>query len=189
MAILRSEVRDRSCIGPHDSPITLEHVELHGQSSLQRKDSELGESMDVEHFKPKKVYVASKLDNWTVVKDAQKLLKMAGLEISYDWATDYGDNCHGANAYSNDEKLEQCTSEMMAICEDTDCLLLCLPGGRGSHFEFGLAYGLELPVVVYAPILDDLITFHKLKGVEIYRDFLEAILAVVRNCYASAKAA
>ena len=41
-------------------------------------------------------------------------------------------------------------AEVNAI-RDCDLFILCIPGGSGSMFEYGLALGLGKPVIVFSP--------------------------------------
>jgi len=93
-----------------------------------------------------KVYVASSLDNWKSASHNIKLLKDAGHTITYDWTVH-------AEEYENDTSVAPTANRLRAIASkelqgvsSADCIVVILPGGNGTHFEFGVAYSLGIPV-------------------------------------------
>ena len=80
-----------------------------------------------------RLYVASGLENKEKVRLVIEKIRARGHEISYDW-TLHGDvrnqGCEILNAVAG--------NETFAVI-DADCVLMLLPGGRGTHTELGLA--------------------------------------------------
>jgi nucleoside 2-deoxyribosyltransferase len=100
-----------------------------------------------------KVYIASTLANWERVRRIRDKLIEAGIEITYDWTL------HGAAFYSADGTLNTSTTkteeelEQAAISEskgviDAHAILAVMPGGRGTHFELGVAFILNTPAII-----------------------------------------
>lgn len=80
-----------------------------------------------------KYYIAtslSRMDSHNQVRDA---LESFGHEIAYDWTT------HGSMKLVSKERLcEVAVLELEGIAE-TDFVVGLLPGGNGTHLEFGFA--------------------------------------------------
>lgn len=87
-----------------------------------------------------KVYVASSLDNKHRVSSIIADLKANNIDITYDWTS------HG-------RVYDQTLLADIAILEENgvkqcDVFFMVLPGGGGTHFEFGVAKTLDKPIVI-----------------------------------------
>ncbi len=78
-------------------------------------------------------YIASGLDNRERVKTVIERLTRLGHTISYDW-TEHGD----VRERGLDVLTSIASSEVFGVI-DAECVLLMLPGGKGTHTELGLA--------------------------------------------------
>ncbi len=78
-------------------------------------------------------YIASGLENRERVKTVADKLTALGHTLSYDW-TEHGD----VRDKGLDVLTGIATSEAFAVI-DSDCVLILLPGGKGTHTELGLA--------------------------------------------------
>jgi nucleoside 2-deoxyribosyltransferase len=89
------------------------------------------------------VYVASKFENQSETKYAQKLLEQAGHSITYDWTQN--------DETRRDEPgfLAACAENDFAGVAKADALvLLGAPLMRGAYVELGIALAYDIPVVV-----------------------------------------
>lgn len=95
----------------------------------------------------KKIYIASTLDNAVRVRKIRDVFKTHGIELTYDW-TNHND---GLSIYipDDDPELKELTAkkELRGVY-DASAVLVVMPGGRGTHFEFGAAYVFKKPVVL-----------------------------------------
>ncbi len=124
------------------------------------------------------IYIASTLTNAPRVRDLRDKFKAHQIGLSYDWTSH-----HGGELYVPDDKPEEkqltAEREVRGVFE-AKAILVVLPGERGTHFEFGLAFALQKPVVIladkhvgYSP------AFHFLSDVMKVTNELEAIMAIV----------
>lgn len=91
------------------------------------------------------IYIASTLTNADRVRRIRDLLAAHGVGLTYDWTAHNGGvpyvrNCDRA------QKSEVAVKELAGV-RDAKLLLVILPGGGGTHFEFGAAYGTK-PVIM-----------------------------------------
>jgi len=77
--------------------------------------------------------------------------------VTYDWTQ------HG-QVYSEEELAKYGQLEEQGI-RDCDVFLLVFPGRNGSHFEFGLAYGLGKQIVILEETEEEQKTFYHLPGI------------------------
>lgn len=129
-------------------------------------------------MKNNKVYVASSLDKCERIKQIIHVLKSKGLTITYDW-TDHG------RVFNQENLAEIAILEEKGV-KDCDILLMVLPGGGGTHFEFGVAYTLNKPIVILEdePNIEQK-SFYYLPGIQKYECLEEAVYAVMNilsNC-------
>lgn len=108
-----------------------------------------------------KIYVASTLSNSETVKYAIDRLQNDGHTITYDWTS------HGI-IHNKEDRIQAAVGEYRGVV-DCDILLVIMPGGRGTHFEFGLKCGLDggcqNVVFVYGADTTDMPTsFHDIPG-------------------------
>ena len=89
-----------------------------------------------------KIYIATGLKNFERQRELAKQLVKEGHEITYDWTV------HGSvNDEPESVKAEVSTNEVQGVL-DADAVVVLLPGGRGTNFEFGQAIGLGKPVIL-----------------------------------------
>lgn len=88
-----------------------------------------------------KVYVASSLDKSTFINGINNQLRSINIQITYDWTV------HG-RVYDPIELAEIAAKEEKGV-HDCDVFFMVLPGGGGTHFEFGVARTLNKPIVIY----------------------------------------
>lgn len=82
-----------------------------------------------------KFYIASALENADKVRDLKAALEHAGWHHTYDWTV------HGSvQGESADRLAEVAMAETIGVLE-ADVVIALLPGGRGTHTEFGMSLG------------------------------------------------
>lgn len=86
------------------------------------------------------MYVASSLDSSSHIRDINTVLRSKGIEITYDWTT------HG-RVFDPAELAVIAAKEEQGV-RDCDVFLMVLPGGGGTHYEFGVARTLNKPIVI-----------------------------------------
>lgn len=87
------------------------------------------------------IYIASSLKNAARVQQLRDKLKAAGIDLSYDWTIhNYIDDDDPQKGIIAKKELEGIHS--------ASCILVVLPGGHGTHFEFGYAYALYKPIIL-----------------------------------------
>ena len=91
----------------------------------------------------KKVYIASKIENFRQVQAVRDALLMAGHIITYDWTR------HGS-VVGNLEYLKEVAENEREGVVSADVVIVLLPGGRGTHAELGMANALKIPVMLIA---------------------------------------
>lgn len=113
-----------------------------------------------------KIYIASGLKNYKRVMEIRDKFAEYGIWLTYDWAAAY--DAH----IKSDKKLEDnlaiiAEKEVQAV-KDCELLFLIAPGGRGTHFEMGMAYALWKPIVIMYEngSEKDVIAFHMLGDIE-----------------------
>lgn len=129
-----------------------------------------------------KVYIASTLSNSVRVQKLGKRLRDLGIEITYDWTT----HNNGVPYVSDDQPEHKRIIgeyELKGVF-DADCVLVVMPGGSGTHFEFGFAYALQKRIVL---LLDEhkgqSPSFHFMNEVARVFSEEEAIQETIKNCY------
>ncbi len=78
-------------------------------------------------------YIASSLNNQEQVKRVTKELENRGLECTYKWAE------HGSLHLESRETIAQAAEAELKGAMFADIFIAMLPGGRGTHTEFGAA--------------------------------------------------
>lgn len=87
------------------------------------------------------IYIASALDNWKRVADLRDKFQQLGINMSYDWTQ------HGADEVPEEAAVEYAIAELNGV-KSASCVLLVTPGNRGTHWEAGYAYALNIPIIV-----------------------------------------
>ena len=78
-------------------------------------------------------YIASGLENIDRVKTVIGTLTEKGHEITHDWTL------HGDVRGEGEETMSSVANAEAFAVISSDCVILMLPGGRGTHTELGLA--------------------------------------------------
>ena len=102
---------------------------------------------------PKRIYIASGLENAPAVCRLRDALVKAGHFITYDWTT------HGRVAGERRVLWRIAVNELEIGVSGADVVLVLLPGGLGTHTEMGFALAKGIPVVLcatseHAPLFD-----------------------------------
>ncbi len=105
-----------------------------------------------------KFYLASSLDNIFNARKVANYLIWKGWECTYEWMS------HGP-VENNDDLIQVSKHELNGVCS-TDVMFVLLPGGRGTHIEFGCALGLGKPVIILTPNQD--LLFHDMRPCSFY---------------------
>jgi nucleoside 2-deoxyribosyltransferase len=116
----------------------------------------------------KKFYVASSFRNMDAVNYVTNQLVNKGYVHTYDWTK---------NAQGRDEKtftfedLKEIGQKEKDAVIDSDFIVVLLPGGKGTHIEFGIALGLGKKILLYSPDaaidqVEETSTFYHLPEVE-----------------------
>ncbi len=119
-------------------PINIDIKQLHQLARLHRKMLMQG---DLTNIKPQQrtVYIASTLSNWERVVDLRNKLSIVGVSLSYDWTS----HCR----VSDPDLLRQIAINEINGIVKADVILVVAPARFGTHFEFGLAFGLKKKIV------------------------------------------
>lgn len=83
-------------------------------------------------------YIASGLENAAKVKELKKILDARGWVHTYDWTAHGAVWPQGGDALRNVAELEEA-----GVCE-AEVVIVLLPGGRGTHAEFGMALSMAV---------------------------------------------
>lgn len=86
-----------------------------------------------------RIYIASKLDNYERVVDLRDKFSARGVELSYDWTP---------HATVKPDDLKAVALAEFKGVREADCLLLVSPGGKGTHFELGVACSFNIPTAL-----------------------------------------
>ncbi len=88
------------------------------------------------------VYVGSSLHNAERVREVQQRFRDAGIDITYDWTV------HG-QIYDKEQLAKVGEAEEQGI-KDCDVFFMLHPARNGTHYEMGLAKGLNKLIVMVA---------------------------------------
>lgn len=89
-----------------------------------------------------KFYIASSFTNIEKVRELSSFLQNKGLAQNYDWT-------QNERAATLGDLKEIGEKELAAVLE-ADFLVVLLPGGKGSHIEFGIALGQGKKIFLYS---------------------------------------
>jgi nucleoside 2-deoxyribosyltransferase len=101
-----------------------------------------------------KLYIASTLSNYRYIGELAAMIKSTAanqhqpVEITYAW----WDHSGGEMPYVADDDLERKIQVAEAELEGVraaDVVLIVMPGGFGTHFEFGAAYALKKTIIFF----------------------------------------
>ncbi|WP_017186671.1 nucleoside 2-deoxyribosyltransferase [Alkalibacillus haloalkaliphilus] len=126
----------------------------------------------------KKFYVASSFKNKDTVRRVSNELKNNGFIPTYDWTqNERATTTHDLIVIGQEEK--------NAVME-ADFIIVLLPGGKGSHIEFGIALGQGKRIYLYSSNnevndLETASTFYHLSEVEKCIGSIEDLIKTVTN--------
>ncbi|MDQ0350346.1 nucleoside 2-deoxyribosyltransferase [Alkalibacillus filiformis] len=126
----------------------------------------------------KKFYVASSFKNKDTVRRVSNELKNNGFIPTYDWTqNERASTIHDLKVIGQEEK--------NAVME-ADFMIVLLPGGKGSHIEFGIALGQGKRIYLYSSNdevneLETTSTFYHLSEVEKCIGSIEDLIETVTN--------
>ena len=89
------------------------------------------------------VYLASTLSNWRRVQQIGRKLAEFGIGITHDWTVWGQEIENGISDLSPDALRKKAYLEVQGVL-NADAVAAIMPGGRGTHFELGLAYGMTM---------------------------------------------
>ena len=120
-----------------------------------------------------KIYIASSTRNREKVIQLQSQLVQVGFQITYDWAEKHWS--------------EPCPHHMIRAVSEAEMVVLMLPGGRGAHFEFGLARALNKTIILYKPPEYKDCLFYNIMGIinvseqgELFNEVVRAAISMKR---------
>ena len=119
-----------------------------------------------------KIYIGSSLLNADRVQQLYKKLIDLGHEITYDWAQ------HG-QVYDFNELVKIGIAEEKGVV-DADIFLMVFPARTGTHWEGGLARGLQImgkniKIIILMEKTQERKTFHYLEGIHRFTDEKDVI--------------
>jgi hypothetical protein len=91
-----------------------------------------------------RVYIATRLERAADHQRLAALLRAAGHEITYDWTV------HGSVQSEGPERIRDVAVAEARGVQEADCVIVLLPGGRGTHTELGMALAFGRPCIVAA---------------------------------------
>lgn len=113
-------------------------------------------------------YIASSLSNAARVNQIESLIKdkLKNPTWSYDWTVHTTKHETLGIPDSDPETKRRVAEDEVYGVKLADVLIVIMPGGRGTHFEMGLAFALGKRIVILNEV-DELISpsFHFLDGV------------------------
>ncbi len=107
------------------------------------------------------IYIISSLHNYKRVLQLQTKLSYHHIGVAYNWACHAEDAINGTQDKSH-YNLNRIAKEEIKGVSRADIILLVMPARLGSHFELGIAYQLQKPIVY----LDDTDTEENAKWLE-----------------------
>lgn len=91
-----------------------------------------------------KYYIATRLSRHkehNIVRDA---LNEMNHKITYDWTI------HGSQKHVSLGRLEEVGEAQVEAIREADVVIVLLPGGAGTHTEFGIALGLNKKIIIHS---------------------------------------
>ncbi len=111
------------------------------------------------------LYIISSLHNRERVRHLRDIFATHQITLTYDWTV------HGK--VTDQALLPSIAASEIKGVKTADCILFVWPGRYGSHFELGLAFGLQKPIVMLLDNYtnDDTVSFHTCP--ELFRTYNE----------------
>ena len=118
------------------------------------------------------LYIASGLQNRARIIDLIDKFESLGISISYNW-------CSHGQVFNLDQLRAIAQNEINGVL-NAKCILVVMPGGRGTHYEMGVAWAMKKPIVM---LIEDInkhqwTSFHMLPEIIIVHTEDEAISLV-----------
>ena len=122
------------------------------------------------------LYIASGLQNRTRVQELRDKFIVYNIHLSYDWTT------HGQ--VSDLDRLQDIARNEVNGVLSAKCILAVMPGGRGTHYEMGVAWAMKKPIILLIEDPDNhqWTSFHRLPEITITYNENEAIAKVIAIC-------
>jgi nucleoside 2-deoxyribosyltransferase len=95
-----------------------------------------------------KFYIASSFRNVDAVHYVSERLKSKGYIQTYDWTQNA--EAHDALTFTFEDLKNIGQKEQQGVL-DSDVVIVLLPGGKGTHIEFGIAIGHGKRIFLYSP--------------------------------------
>ncbi|TFB24072.1 group-specific protein [Filobacillus milosensis] len=126
----------------------------------------------------KKFYVASSFNNKDTVRRVSNELIDKGFMLTYDWTKN--------ERASTLEDLQEIGQQEKKAVMEADFIIVLLPGGKGSHIEFGLALAQGKRIYLYSSNdevnkFETTSTFYHLSEVEICIGSVNNLIHTVTN--------
>lgn len=124
-----------------------------------------------------KYYIASSFQNKTVVNELSQKLKELGYLQTYDWTVN--------DKAETKERLEKIGKEELKGVSASDFLIVVLPGGKGTHVEFGIAISQNKPIYLYSQGSNEFdpsksCTFYHLPNVKIVTGDIAKLISILK---------
>ena len=123
-----------------------------------------------------KVYIGTSLHNAGRANEIREKLQSLGITCAYNWMV------HG-QVFTEEELTKFGIAEENGVSE-ADVFLMVFPGRNGTHFEMGLARGLNIPIVMLEEAEVEQKTFYYLPGIHKAKtedEAIEYILQILRG--------
>jgi len=126
------------------------------------------------------IYVASSLQNWKNAREWMQFFAQNDIDITFDWTTQaekmFNEQGVQRDYEQTQEELRYIANKEYSGVNSAEYFLLVLPGGRGSHWEYGSFYQkcshmTSKPIIIYNRDTHERpLSFHYCDGVQILTD-------------------
>ena len=96
---------------------------------------------------PAELYIASSLYNAPRVRSLRDRFLGEGVGLTFDWTTFLSADGPSDILSPSDELARVAGLEAEGVAR-ASCILMVFPGRNGTHFEAGIAFGRQIPIVV-----------------------------------------
>ena len=111
----------------------------------------------------KQISIASSTDNVECVRRVAEMLQRLGHAVTCDWFSEKVRKPDGMLKEMNHVALATMGINEINGVMNCDICLALMPGGNGTHFELGMAYGMKKKIIIFDPclsLLKSTTTFH-----------------------------
>jgi hypothetical protein len=91
-----------------------------------------------------KYYIGTALERASIHNQVRDDLKKLGYNLTYDWTS------HGSVKNTSKARLQEVAEGMVQGILNSDFILILLPGGKGTHCEFGISVGCKKKVFLHS---------------------------------------